>query len=195
MSHNSNDLRVIKNRKAIQDALLTSLESKLFDDITVQDIATQALISRATFYRHFEDKYLLIEAMLKERIAPLAARFRQSSGKATNLSAGWLLLFEHIADSKSFYKAVLGKHGSLFIRSYVQDLIGDLLLEQFRVTGLDPQRGEIPFDVNAQFISNAFLGVVVWWLENELPYPPEQMAKWTMQLMAKGAYMGQSMLA
>ena len=39
---------------------------KDFKDITIKDITTEAMINRATFYYHFEDKYDLLEKVLSE---------------------------------------------------------------------------------------------------------------------------------
>ncbi|WP_406627228.1 TetR-like C-terminal domain-containing protein, partial [Bacillus subtilis] len=32
-------------------------------------------------------------------------------------------------------------------------------------------------DVIVEFIANAYVGVVEWWLKNEMPYPPRVMAE------------------
>lgn len=51
------DLRLIKTYKALQETLFMRLEQNDFRKITVNDLCKQALISRATFYAHFLDKY------------------------------------------------------------------------------------------------------------------------------------------
>jgi len=58
------DLRVIKTRQAILKALDSLLGSRNFSQITVNDICTQALVSRTAFYAHFKDKYDLLEYWL-----------------------------------------------------------------------------------------------------------------------------------
>ncbi len=42
----------------------TLLQSKSFDQISVQDIAGEATVNRATFYDHYTDKHALLEAMV-----------------------------------------------------------------------------------------------------------------------------------
>lgn len=51
------DLRVIKTRKALTEAFLKMLEEKRFEDITVNELCERAMVRRATFYKHFMDKY------------------------------------------------------------------------------------------------------------------------------------------
>ncbi|GAA3731887.1 TetR/AcrR family transcriptional regulator [Salinicoccus jeotgali] len=60
------DLRIQRTRKFIMDSFMTLSEQKDFKDITVKDIATEAMINRATFYYHFEDIYDLLEKVLSE---------------------------------------------------------------------------------------------------------------------------------
>ncbi|MBR2672897.1 MAG: TetR/AcrR family transcriptional regulator C-terminal domain-containing protein [Oscillospiraceae bacterium] len=47
-------------KRALADSLKQLLEKYSMDDITVNDIVDRAGISRTTFYRHFKDKYELI---------------------------------------------------------------------------------------------------------------------------------------
>lgn len=60
------DLRIQRTRKFIMDAFIELSSDKEFKDITVKDIATEAMINRATFYYHFEDIYDLLEKVLSE---------------------------------------------------------------------------------------------------------------------------------
>lgn len=51
------DLRVIKTQKALCVALMELLKEKRFDAVTVQELCDRAIVRRATFYKHFYDKY------------------------------------------------------------------------------------------------------------------------------------------
>lgn len=54
------DIRIIKSKRALLQALILLLEKKSFAKISVNDICEAALVSRTTFYTHFEDKYALV---------------------------------------------------------------------------------------------------------------------------------------
>ena len=62
------DRRVQKTRQVIRSAFIELLKEKRFADITVQDIADRAMISRSTFYDHYTDKYLLLEQLYQETV-------------------------------------------------------------------------------------------------------------------------------
>lgn len=54
------DLRVVRTKKMLTNALKELLQEKSFDKITVNDICDRALVHRATFYNHFNDKIDLL---------------------------------------------------------------------------------------------------------------------------------------
>ena len=58
------DPRIRRTRKLLQGALCKLLQSKSFDEISVQDITEAATLNRATFYDHYTDKFALLEAMV-----------------------------------------------------------------------------------------------------------------------------------
>ena len=48
--------RILRTKKDITKAFINLLLEKDFDDITIIDICNKALVTRATFYKYFEDK-------------------------------------------------------------------------------------------------------------------------------------------
>jgi pimeloyl-ACP methyl ester carboxylesterase len=58
MSHEEQtDLRIRRTHHFLQEAMIELITEKGFEAITVGDIAERAMINRATFYRHYQDKY------------------------------------------------------------------------------------------------------------------------------------------
>ncbi|MGI6176532.1 MAG: TetR/AcrR family transcriptional regulator C-terminal domain-containing protein [Christensenellales bacterium] len=71
MAKRNQDLRIKKTQRALATAMLTLLETSAFSKITVHDLCTEALVSRSTFYVHFQDKYALLHfclEMLSDRL-------------------------------------------------------------------------------------------------------------------------------
>lgn len=59
------DLRIIRTRKALFDAFLELLQQERFDSITVNVLCEKAMVRRATFYKHFADKYDFFAAFVR----------------------------------------------------------------------------------------------------------------------------------
>jgi AcrR family transcriptional regulator len=63
---NEADPRVKRTRKLIVEAFFALLAEKRVHAISVQDIAERATVNRATFYTHFEDKYALMDWVVRD---------------------------------------------------------------------------------------------------------------------------------
>lgn len=59
------DLRVRRTKKALYDAFIELLNQKPFDAITVNELCDTAKIRRATFYKHYSDKFDFLNAYTK----------------------------------------------------------------------------------------------------------------------------------
>ncbi len=79
------DPRVRRTRQLLQDALQKVLETKPFEELSVQDIAEAATVNRATFYDHYSDKFALLECMVGSHFhALLTKRGVSFNGTCTN---------------------------------------------------------------------------------------------------------------
>src|SRR6202051_2809393 len=68
------DPRILRSRQMLMESLAKLLARKEFDDISVQEIADEATLNRATFYLHYADKNALLQAMTASRFRALIAR-------------------------------------------------------------------------------------------------------------------------
>ena len=68
------DPRIRRTRQLLQEALGKLLETKDFDEISVQDITEAATVNRATFYDHYTDKFALLEFFVAGRFHALLAQ-------------------------------------------------------------------------------------------------------------------------
>lgn len=62
------DSRYLKTKNKINEAMLTLLRNKKFDQISVKNICDTAKISRSAFYQHYKDKYDFVEKYQLELI-------------------------------------------------------------------------------------------------------------------------------
>ncbi|MFT3697827.1 MAG: helix-turn-helix domain-containing protein [Kofleriaceae bacterium] len=56
------DPRVLRTRGALRDALAVLLRDRGFEDLTLNEIAEAAGLNRATIYKHYPDKFALLDA-------------------------------------------------------------------------------------------------------------------------------------
>lgn len=68
------DLRIKRTQKAIKESFFFLVEEKGFEHISVKDITDRAMISRNTFYLHYEDKNDLLNKVCDELMRTLFFR-------------------------------------------------------------------------------------------------------------------------
>lgn len=79
------DKRYIKTEKLIRTEFLSLLKNNLYDDITIEKLCENAVISKNTFYAHYKNKNDLLEKLEDEHIDKMISFFKQNhSSVATN---------------------------------------------------------------------------------------------------------------
>jgi AcrR family transcriptional regulator len=68
------DPRILRSRRMLMDSLDRLLKTKELEDISIQEIADDATLNRATFYLHYSDKNALLQAMTGVRFRHLIER-------------------------------------------------------------------------------------------------------------------------
>ena len=67
------DLRVRRTHKLLWEALMEELSERTIEEITVSDMCDRAMVHRTTFYKHYEDKYALLEQGIRQMYNDLLA--------------------------------------------------------------------------------------------------------------------------
>ena len=175
MNKGKTDRRVQRTRQLLRDALVSLILEKGFQKITVQDIIDRANVGRSTFYSHFRDKEDLLFTGFDELAHDLNRHMR--SQNATDESQGHLLhsleFFIHADNNKELYMAMTESGGGELLleigRQHMHNHI-ESHLNQFPSIG-----EEIPLPVITNFLAGSLLTMIIWWLEQKMPYTPEQM--------------------
>ena len=174
------DVRVRRTRKLLLTALMELTVQEGFDAVTVRAICEHATVNRATFYRHYLDKYDLLDQYMNE-VYDLLDR-SQGETKLDSPPTGLVQMLEHLRGHADFYRGMLGPKGyppfAEKIRLYIEKRFRHSLPAD--TTPLNP--GRPPFDLMLRAISNAGLGAILWWLEHDMPVSSEQMAVWAIQI-------------
>ena len=98
------DRRVRHTRDAVGDSLLTLMQEKPFETITVKQVLERAGVGRSTFYTHYRDKDDLFLSDLEdffELVSTLLLRHREASNRVAPVRE----LFAHVAEMRQLEKA------------------------------------------------------------------------------------------
>lgn len=191
------DPRVIRTRQLLRDALVELIDEQGYEKITVQDITRRATLNRATFYLHYRDKLDLLyqssEEILQELVGSIRPPFedRASFDLLRNYNQPhetFMHLFEQIAINSKLYKVYLTEKNIPYFAAGLKEIIIDFVSSGIHFMEPDDQKLTVPRDMVIRFYAAAFLEVVIWWLENDMPYTPKFMATQLMRITIKGPY-------
>lgn len=173
------DLRVKRTQMMLQQALMDLVVEVGFGAITIQMLAERAMINRATFYRHYEDIYDLVEKVYDN----LTAEYLDSVQAVMPGDPIETLqrMFEHCATYGPFYLALLSEMPRF--QEFVRDMIEQQTVVLFTSMGLDEGAMTVPLPVVLRYWATAQMGLVQWWLESGQTISAVEMAQhlWTMQ--------------
>lgn len=133
------DVRTIRTKRDLANALEELLQEKNFDEIAIKDITDAALISKNTFYNNFNDKVELLNMVferyreeLMEKVKPILDSYKH--GIRHRLFRGLVEVIVHFFyccslpiqkmvqndESKSIYWAM-----TLFIQSTIREVFNE----------------------------------------------------------------------
>lgn len=174
------DLRVRRTHKLLWEALMALLSEQTFEEISVKDICERAMVHRTTFYKHYEDKYALLERGMRQMYEALVAEEHAppSTFSADRPPPYFIRLFEHVAQHRQFYKLMLSGEGVSGFRKLVKDYITEVAEAKMREFFPASQPPPVPLTMHVQFFAGGVLSLLAWWLENEMPFSPHEMAQY-----------------
>lgn len=186
MTPPAGNLRVRRTQKLLREALIDLIEERGFEALTVGELTERAMVSRAAFYRNYQDKYDLVEQIFEEALGALLSAVGEL-GQAHPAEV-WVAFFEHIAGYERLYRALLGSKGSPWFVRKMRASLADLIKERGRLPH-GPNASARPVHAFADtFVPNLvaalFVEAIIWWLEQGKPYPPREIATRTSLLAA-----------
>jgi AcrR family transcriptional regulator len=159
------DLRILKTKKALYEAIIELMKDNAFEDIKVSDICEKAMVNRSTFYAHYQDKYDLISSF----ISTLTNELKEVLNKNTQIKTTkeyYLeminLFLTHIEKEKDSYAAVLINNRN----SIMMDMIYNTFTEDVK-KHLEQENELVPSDIESKFYLGAVFNVGIDWLNNK----------------------------
>jgi len=172
------DRRVERTQQVLRAALLSLIQEKGFESLSVQDVIDRANVGRATFYAHFDNKDDLLASGIETLRATLRDRQRrvlpQTAGPHERLFTFSRELFAHANEHRTVFRAMVGKRSGAIVQQLLHKMLVDLVRDEVSV--LRPRRGAEAVDAEAiaQFIGGGLLGLLMWWGNGKMRLPVDE---------------------
>ena len=154
--------RVRMTKKLLKDAILTLLEERSIERITVTDICRMADVNRSTFYAHYADVRQLLREIEDDILERMPALPIPYSDAPTQQS------YAPLAEFLVRVMFVRRDGGAFFNRAVCA------MMEAAGATG-QPDERLMRYD--CAYRLNGTIGIVREWIEDGFPMPPEELAK------------------
>lgn len=163
------DLRVLKTRQALFQALARLLKEKEFERITVSDIIREAHVTRKTFYNHYQDKIDLVQkyqAGLSQEILAL-----QSAHSAFDY-AYFADLLTLLQKKGALLSGLLSARGSAAMQEILKGTMAEYCQQQLS----GKEESAVFRRYQSVMMANAIFGVIQYWLTAKPQLSPQEAA-------------------
>ena len=182
------DRRVLRTRRQLSEAILALILERSYESITIQDITERADLNRATFYLHYGSKEELLVDSLETHFDELVQLLEAEAngeppwGNPLHMQR----VFEYVAENQALFRTVLSQQGLGYVTSSVIRYIAAYNERQMVLAQVatDP----LPASMISWHVAGSLFALISWWLENNMPYSPEFMARSLFQLCTVGTY-------
>jgi AcrR family transcriptional regulator len=184
------DLRVRRTRKLLQEALIELTVEKGFAAVTVRDITERAMVNRSTFYRHYLDKYALLDEYMNDVDSFSADEGDDAANWSQPVSdtpPGLVHRLKHVQKYGEFYRVMLGQNGDAAFTAKFRQGTEKRFRYLLANYAADNDANAPPVDMKLTYISCAAVGAILWWLESGQPCTVEQLATWLSKLTTASA--------
>ena len=180
------DLRIIKSKRALYNALIHLMKKKTFEEIKVSDICNEALINRSTFYAHFEDKYSLLSSMLDNLKQQFINELNNKENNINNSKDYYIevikIFLTHIEKEKDTYLSIAINNRNSILTDMIYDVIDNDVTHTLK-HDVSLNTSSIPKPIISKFYIGAVVNVGMYWLYNMSDYSKEELINYLVKLI------------
>jgi AcrR family transcriptional regulator len=140
--------------KVIEDTMVSLMKENTIEDITVNMVLEKADVSKASFYRHYIDKYDLVNKIFDHLIPAEISQV----GKTIKWSEFMLVFFDVFGKNREFLKE--GYHSDDYnnLRSHSEEFFRNLIFAVIKNQNVDTSQKSIIMSANFFSVSlNSFM--------------------------------------
>lgn len=174
----------MKTRAALQRALIQLAVERGYDEVTVQDVADRADVSRSSFYAHYADKDDLLAASISNLKQGMVHRWRESltagAERGSLAFAGPLL--RHIDEGRPIWHALTRGRSAAVLDREFRKMVAELAVADLRLGG----RPEVVREAACASVVGSFMAVVGAWMDGRIEADAAEMERLYLGLVLPG---------
>ena len=163
------DLRIIKTETKLREALGEMMKEISFDDITVFQLCEKAEVRRATFYKHFNDKYDFLCSIVKTRLSELATKIAPFCNIESPVECFALYIngiIEYFDERPPILSNILGSSAFHVIFDIIVECTHSSVTNNLMRAKSCGSMLDVDIDVTASFINGGTATLLLSWFKN-----------------------------
>ena len=161
------DRRIRRTQQLLAKALIALTLEKDYEAVTIRDITERADIGYTTFFRHYHGKEELLKDVMDVVLAELIDLLCPAIPDDDSTTVG-ILLFRYVQEHSEVIRVLLRSH--TLLQHTIEIATRNVTNENTPLTG-----SAVPLEVAAHHIVTSSISLIQWWLDRQMPYPPERM--------------------
>lgn len=172
---NENDLRVKRTRSQLRLALIDLVCDHGYENVTVRDITHTAQVSYKTFYRHYDSKEALLQALVDE-IRYEVQQILLPPSDPSAATRNTLATLTYIEARARLFTMLLESTAADQLLSVVIEIALDEGRQTFHSR-------HVPDELMAYYFASSMINLMRWWLESGMHCSKEEMASYIERLL------------
>jgi AcrR family transcriptional regulator len=168
------DRRTSRTRRSLSDALIELILEKPYDAITVQNVLDRADVGRSTFYSHYRDKEDLFLSDWEGLLDGVNRHIEWGNAKGERF-VPVQELFRHVQEAHHFYRALARSRKTDLLFKTGPDYLARSIEAKLTSLLADKPHPPVPVPVLSNYLAGEIFNLLKWWLDHNMPYPPERM--------------------
>lgn len=157
-----NSLQKNKTKKLLKNALIELLQKKQFESIKLNEICEVGLVHKTTFYNHFQDKYELLNYLIKYFIDDIFKNINYQNDFTIYILNITRKVVMHIYDNKKIVKKILSNDQNNICRNITYNTF----IQSLKQIVNSNEMNNIPINYILIFYVNAIFSVIIEWISS-----------------------------
>lgn len=157
------DLRVVKTRRIIREALLELMSERELAKISISELCVRAGINRKTFYRHYREVGDVVTELENDILSEFAEVFRSHNSSIFDLGAVIRDISAAVDSRREYFLRLLKHNPDLFSKGKIKAALCKMAEVSLKSTGLTEDEKTVA--AASEFAVSGVLALYASWFD------------------------------
>ncbi|UDI77426.1 TetR/AcrR family transcriptional regulator [Staphylococcus taiwanensis] len=173
-------------QRLLKQALINLLKHKHFEEVTINEIAQEAYVTRSTFYRYYDDKYELLSDIEDEMLNFIKEQREFDLKSDENIEVfeirSIVNLFEKLEPYSEVLKVLLTNAGIISFKMKIRNLIS----KRFEFLSHISYGSKLRRELGKEYLIAIIVNTFEYWAQNKDEIDVEEIGQFIIEIYQSG---------